>query len=475
MAWSLLAKKVHHNLIRTSLLQPNDRILLACSGGLDSVALVHVLLELQAFWKWDLLLGHIDHGFRPEEDRLESEFCQQLAAVNNLPYLEDSLLLSGIITDRDKLQILEKTYELPFSQNRSEESLARDIRYAVLENWRQENKCDCVVTAHHRDDQVETVVYRFLTGSGPRGLAGIHENRNNISRPFLSISKQELKNYIEQNEIPYMDDSSNSNRKYARNRIRHDILPFLRDAGFQDMDKNIFRLSGVMGQYREFMDTHLQKKETELLDIYDKKVSLRLDDFNSETDFFKKEFLAHIFKKYTGTKHLTQSELTNCVEFLEKSTTGDRMAVCDWHISIDRAEAVISAEKLDKSFQTICLSKKSLIEVSDLGTLSINMISYPGEISSKSSLFLPIELLDHKCILRAWQPGDTMTLFGKGQTKKVSDILKDEHLSVNLKTVYPVLVIDKKIVWIPGIKRSSCFPVEEWNNVIEIKTKSWRK
>lgn len=475
MAWSLLAKKVHHNLIRTSLLQPNDRILLACSGGLDSVALVHVLLELKTFWNWDLFLGHIDHGFRPEEDKEESEFCHKLAAENNLPYLEDALSLSGIITDKKKLQLMEKKYALSFSQNRSEESLARDMRYAVLEAWRQGNHCDHIVTAHHRDDQVETLVYRFLTGSGLRGLTGIHEKRNMISRPLLSVSKKELKEYVQQNGISYMEDSSNSNRKYARNRIRHDVLPFLRNAGFPDMDKNISRLSGVMAQYREFMDAHLQKKEKELLIISGQKISLDLQGFNGETEFFRKEFLAYIFKEHAGSRHLSQSELANCVEFLAKGITGDRLSVSQWYISIDRATAVISSEEFKKPYEEFYLTDKTEVEVPEFGTLKLTVKSHPVEISDRDSLFLPIELLKKKCILRAWKSGETMTLFGKGQTKKVSDILKDEHLSVNLKTVYPVLEIDGEIVWIPGIKRSSYFPVIEWNNVIEIKTKSWRE
>ncbi|MCK5816785.1 MAG: tRNA lysidine(34) synthetase TilS, partial [Candidatus Marinimicrobia bacterium] len=141
MKWSPLAEKVHQSLIRKTLLKHNNKILLAVSGGVDSVVMLSVFVELQKRWNWELIVGHIDHGLRPGDDANESQLCRELAKKNNLQYVEEKV-------DLNKNEVIDG-YAIDSTQNPSIESLARDARYRVFLKWMNDLRCNAICTAHH--------------------------------------------------------------------------------------------------------------------------------------------------------------------------------------------------------------------------------------------------------------------------------------------------------------------------------------
>src|SRR6056297_1826889 len=246
MTWSRFAEKIHQHLNKTNLLSRNDRLCVACSAGSDSVALAYVVYELQSAWNWSVVLGHIQHGFRPEADKRESDYCRKLAEKLGFDYLEERLSLGSDLKSAHGFEFYRKKYKLRKGQNLSEESLAREIRYAVFDKWMQNENCQALLTGHHAQDQAETVLYRFLTGSGPAGLSGIPEKRGYVRRPFLTIEKSDIETYCRDNEIKFFVDQSNFNEKYVRNRLRYSLMPYIRDLGFHDLEKNMLRFAGDM-------------------------------------------------------------------------------------------------------------------------------------------------------------------------------------------------------------------------------------
>jgi len=165
--WSELAQKVHQYITEEQLLNKGDGILVALSGGRDSVALLYILHELSRAWKWTLIAAHVNHGLRPGDDLSESMLCRHIA--HDL-----------------ELELLEEKLSIP--QDGNLEQIARDLRYDCLQKWADEKKCRAIATGHHLDDQAETVLYRILKGSGLYGLTGIHVSRDKIRRPLLNIA-----------------------------------------------------------------------------------------------------------------------------------------------------------------------------------------------------------------------------------------------------------------------------------------------
>lgn len=209
-----LLKRLQGHLQKESVLKQRDSVLIACSGGPDSVALVHLLSDLAPSWKWRLGLAYFHHGLRRAAER-DLEFVKKLACKIKVPFY------SG----RGKVLRAAK------SNRESVEEAARRLRYDFLEQIARRHGFKKVVLAHTLDDQAETILMRILQGTGLRGLGGIRtvirKNGTLFYRPLLSFSKKELLAELRRRKASFRTDSSNRSVRFLRNRIRHDLMPHL--------------------------------------------------------------------------------------------------------------------------------------------------------------------------------------------------------------------------------------------------------
>jgi len=188
--------------------QPDQRVGVAVSGGADSVCLLHSLRELAPRWKLRLTVLHFDHELRGEESRQDAAFVRDLAAAMDLPF--------------------EVQTGLCRQPGENLEQAARDARLDFFHSLLRAGKVDRVATGHTRSDQAETVLFRFLRGAGTAGLAGIRPvTREGIVRPLLEIDRREVEQFLREREVPWRVDSTNASEAFARNRIRHSLLPQL--------------------------------------------------------------------------------------------------------------------------------------------------------------------------------------------------------------------------------------------------------
>jgi len=207
-----LIQQLDQHLHRSRILQPNDRLLIACSGGADSVALAHLLCGVSRsnHWHWKLRLVHVNHRTRPGENDLDEAAVRRLAHQLQMPLTISRLRHSA--------------------QPRTENDL-RLLRWAKFVAVARRYRCNCIITAHHADDQAETFIMRLLRGSGVRGLGAIrpvrHHGELKVVRPLLHIPKAQLLNYLIQNDLPWREDPTNASTHHLRNHVRHRILPEL--------------------------------------------------------------------------------------------------------------------------------------------------------------------------------------------------------------------------------------------------------
>ena len=203
--------RLRETVARHGLLSAGDRVLCALSGGADSVCMTHLLASLRAEYGVTLAAAHFTHGLRPQRAEEERRFCAELCASLELP------LFCG---EGD-------TRAYAAARHRGVEESARALRYDFLERTAAEWGATSIATAHNQNDQIETVLFRLLRGGGARGLSGIPVRRGPYIRPMLETGRDEIEAYLTENGLTYLTDESNADLRYARNRLRREVLPLL--------------------------------------------------------------------------------------------------------------------------------------------------------------------------------------------------------------------------------------------------------
>lgn len=199
-----------------AMLAPGRKILCALSGGADSVVMVHSLLQLSKERGFTLCAAHYNHHLRGEEADRDAQFAQEFCADFGVPFLLGEGDVAAAAAAKGK------------TSGRGIEEVARGMRYAFLEDAAAHFQADRIATAHNADDNIETMVLHLVRGTGLQGLTGIPPVRGRIMRPFLTVSRPEVEEYLKKNELPHMEDSSNQDISFARNRMRKMVIPLLR-------------------------------------------------------------------------------------------------------------------------------------------------------------------------------------------------------------------------------------------------------
>ena len=448
--WSKLAHKVHQNILLHNLLTKEKKLLIAFSGGRDSVVLFHVLRELAAFWQWELLLGHINHSLRVNEDEKETEFCRNIAKNFKIELLEKKINVQEY-ADKNKVSI---------------EKAARKLRYDVFNKWINNYSIDSLVTGHHQSDQAETIMYRLFTGSGFSGLSGIPYKRGKIIRPILDVTREEINNYIFENELDFMEDSSNSDSNFQRNRIRNKIIPFLCVNGYEQIESNLAKSGSSIASVKIAVNYFIEKEFDNLISIGNGVYKFKISEIEKLPNFAIDEILRMIFKKLVNiNRHSSQKEILQLRYFILKSETGSIYKIDnDYQFIVNRDNILISKIVEDYNYEFDINSK--LIEIKSIGTISIRKVKSikMEKYSNVNVEYFNVDIENKKLYIKDWKNGDRMVPFGMKESKKVSDILTNAKIDVNKRIKYPVIFANNEIVWIPGVKRAEKFIINNFND-----------
>ncbi len=231
--------------LRTSnLIAPGEKIAIACSGGPDSVALFHLLLQLRPSWKLKLVLLHLDHGLRGRASAEDRRFVERLARKHRIPVYTHRVESGKLQGPRESL-----------------EEAARRARYDFLTKTAHRYRISKIALGHNRDDQAETVLMRLLQGTGPRGLSGIRrrrtEGRVTFIRPLLDFSRTEIRQWLKARKILSRTDQSNHSLRFVRNRIRKRLLPILAREFNPRVVEALARIPGMVAEENELIQ-HLE-------------------------------------------------------------------------------------------------------------------------------------------------------------------------------------------------------------------------
>ncbi len=407
-----------------------DVIVVGCSAGPDSMALVDMLLKIRDKYRLQLIIAHVNHNVRYESFE-EAEYVKHFCEKNALVY---------------ETMIIEEYGDDNF------ENEARTIRYNFFETLVKKYSANYLMTAHHGDDLIETILMRIVRGSNLNGYSGFKKivdmDSYLIVRPLINYTKKELEQYNDINNIKYYIDSSNSSDKYTRNRYRKYVLPFLKNED-SNVHYKFLKFSDTLESASRFI---LNEKNKALKRVLSNNRIL-IDKFKEEDEYIQREVLYYLLS-----------------EFYQD----DLILVCDKHI--DLIMNLIYSRKSNSFInlpnQVVASKSYNVLELKrDVGVITSYEIEFDDFVSLPNNhkierIFSTTENSNNICrlssddivlplIVRTRKIGDKIMVKGLNGSKKVKDIFIDKKIKSSERDSWPIVVDSMdKIVWIPGIKKS---------------------
>lgn len=431
---------------KEDLLSSKDHLLLAISGGVDSVA----LCELCHQAGFQFSIAHCNFKLRGEESERDKNFVQQLAKKYNVPFLLKEFDTEKY-AEQKKLSIQEA---------------ARELRYNWFNELIKNGEAKYLLTAHHLDDNIETMLMHFFRGTGIYGLRGMLPKQSHIIRPLLFARKQELKSFAEQHQLSWVEDSSNAQDKYTRNYFRNQLLPLIQQVYpqvEQNLEHNIHRFAEVETLYKQALEQHKKKL---------------LEQKGAETHIpvlkLKKSVPLHtivfeIIKDFNFSPQQT-GEVINLLD----SESGKYIQSATHRILKNRNWLIISTIQTQESQTILIENAESAIDF-EKGNLKLQ--SLPAEKCAISNNHFTA-CLDSKeirfpLLLRKWKQGDYFYPLGMRKKKKLSRFFIDQKLSLADKEKTWVLESNKKIIWVVGMRIDDRFRItDSTSSVLKIELKT---
>ncbi len=418
-----MLEKVKKYIAQNQLFEEHQHLLLAVSGGVDSVVLIDVLHRLQSY---QLLIAHCNFQLRAKESDEDENFVNRLAHSYQLP----------IFVKRFDTQDFAQENKL------SIQVAARQLRYAWFHELLFSQQIPLLATAHHQSDNIETVLYNLTKGTGIAGVHGILPKNGKIVRPLLCVSKEEILQYATDNQLTWREDSSNESDKYSRNLIRHHVLPILKqinphlESTFQENMEKIHAVENI------FKDIVNEFKNRVLKEV-DNSYYLDIEAIKKESE--KQIKLYEVLKEFG----FNYSQIKQLVEVLD-GEAGKLFASHTHTLVKDRKHLVLAP--IQAKNQLIRFEKKSQSITYQNFTLQLSIFpkSDDFQFSTDANVaHLDFDKLSEDLALRNVEQGDEFCPLGmKGKKKKLSNFLNDLKIPFNLKNQTFLLLSDDKIVWV---------------------------
>ena len=408
----------------------NNKFIVAVSGGVDSIVLLHLCRNL----KLNFVVAHCNFKLRGKESDDDELFVKNLAAKYKISFYSNSF----------------NTKELSNSSNKSVQMIARDLRYSWFNKLSEELGIDYIITAHHIDDSIETFLINLSRGAGINGFLGIPEVNNKINRPLLAFTKDQLKSYALENKILFREDSSNKKKDYIRNQIRLEVIPKLKKINphlLESFPKTIKKLE----QSKSIIADRIAKVLSEVSFKKGGELFFEIESIKNLSNI--EAYVYEIFKQYNFT------QWDDIVDLLDSQT--GKEVVSKTHRLLKNREYLILTKKVGlQEISTLINSSKEEIKIS-AGTI---IFSKADKIDKKNpySIFLDSKKLKFPLKVRNVVSGDYFYPFGMDGKKKVSKYLKDQKISKYDKEKTLILETSKnEIVWLIGMRLDHRFSVTD--------------
>ena len=435
-----LIEKIEKFGIQHNFLKQNSRILIGLSGGSDSVCLTLLLKEMQEKYSLCLMAAHVNYHLRGVESDLDEVYVKKLCIKENIPlYIKHSKI----------------------NNSGSLQQKAREIRFEYFFKLKKYYKLDFIALGHHYDDQVETVMHRFIRGSGFSGLSGISPNCDNIIHPILAIKKIEILEYLANRNIDFCTDKTNNQNKYTRNKIRNELLPQICQSLNSNFEQKLIEYSNLFYMSNIFFVEHSKKYFKKAL------VSLTESDIVFNNKYLSDCFpilLYYIFKRalkiLSGSdKNFYNAHFQKIMSLME-TKNGFKKLTLPCKIMVMKDYENIIFRRVDNYNPKIYEVKKEITQVRNVFSFNdhrykmqkIKQLPETGLGDGVNNVVIDLDKIVFPIILRYRAIGDKFIPFGRKSLKKLKDYFIDEKIDLQERDKTVLFTDVEKIFWVSGYR-----------------------
>ncbi len=453
---------VRRTFLRHDMVVRGDTVVVGVSGGLDSVSLLDILSRLKAEYRLRLVIAHVHHGLRPEEGDREFRFVEGLASQYRVPF--------------EGRRIEASTY----AKGANVQAQARRFRVRFFEEVAREWGASRIATGHHRDDHAETLLMQILRGTG--GLIGIRPVRDGkYIRPLIEIPRESIQAYANGLGLPFREDSSNRKRTYLRNRIRQDLIPWIRKEANPSFVDSLLQLASILEEETKCLDAVAEEALERITRRASHKgeVILRRDLLEGMPRAIQRRVLRRSYGRLAGsTRGLSYVHLEGVCDALGRP--GGR---------VHKAFSLPRGVRVFLEYEAAYLTRRDLWEarpyevplplgderlIPEAGiALHAHRVIFDGSArkgvegclsgvgEDRNCAFLDADLAVGEMIVRNARPGDRFRPLGLGGEKKLKDFFMDEKIPRSLRHRIAILEIGGRVAWVVGYRVDDRFKVSE--------------
>jgi tRNA(Ile)-lysidine synthase len=440
------------------LINREDKILVALSGGPDSVLLLHLLKKFQKKFQLEMAAFHLNHKIRGKEADKDEAFCKKLC---------DSL----------DVELFSASEDVPsFARHKkfSKEEAGRILRYDYLTRIASENGFNKIATAHNCDDNAETILLNVIKGTGLNGLTGIPIKRGNIIRPMLALSKNEILNYLKRNKIKFRVDKTNLQNENERSFLRNKIIPLIKKKLNPSFDQNIFTLGLILKDFQAYIGNKITEAILSTVKNEGDTSVLNVDSLKQ----IEKEILGEALKRILEMETeitVGYDDVSKLILLIDKDA-GKKVNLSGNYTAIrERNEIRLSKAKKSARFVSKKINPGETINIDDKTIYISTSINPPEKYSGNRFVeYIDADKIATPFLIRRWKAGDKFIPLGSIGTKKISDFLNEQKVPVHIKKEQLLLTCSslnrtqvsskrtlgkEEIIWVIGFRIDDRFKV----------------
>jgi len=428
--------KVLNYIKNHNLLNKNDSVILAVSGGADSVCMLEILNSLKEEFSLSLYVAHLNHLLRGAESDRDEKYVADLCKKYNIPcYIK-------------RVDINKLSCDLKLSC----EEAGRYARYEFFTELKKEISATKIATAHNKCDNIETVLMRFLRGTDVKGLSGIPvHNDLDVIRPLLCLDRTEIEEFLMCKGIDFVTDSTNLTDDYLRNRIRHNLIPQIEKEYNQNFSDTLSNNISLFSEADSFLENYTKSRMKSLAKRDSFGISFCVDELLKEDKYIVKRIIKKTVFELSKS-NISNNTVNLIYNSLEKDT---RVSINEkTELYVKYGTAFFVSKTCTHEFSHIINNVGSFTIPDTPLVVTVETVSETSISKDKNTIYLPKDKLNQNLILRNRKDGDFMNLSKCGK-KKIKDILIDEKIPVFLRDSIPVLEYNGEIIWLYGIRKST--------------------
>lgn len=463
-----LEEKVHQGIRARDLLRPGDRIVVAVSGGPDSVSLLACLAALSSRWNWDLSIGHVNHGLRGEESDEDAAFVEELGRHFGVP-----VSIREARLNKQEAKLTKQSLQVH----------AREARYQALAEILQERRATKIATGHTVDDQAETVLMWMIRGSGTGGLGGIPPKRGErIVRPLLDIPRRDIVAYLEKRQLAYRMDSSNRQPYYLRNRLRQDLMPHLKEYS-PGIVNVLSRQAEMIREDHAYLENVAAKAFQQICVTAEaNEIQLQRTALLELPLAIQRRVVRHSLQRMMGMTQGPRFDVVQrLLDCLEHGQSGWTMCINNVHVGQEYDRLLFSVRD-NGLLPDWSQASSGVVKVGIPGevvwpltgqrmVVSMKPAGEHVSLSHKLEMHLDADTFTPALRLRSWMPGDVFCPKGfGGRQKKLQDFFSDMKLPRSQRAKVPLLVAPEGILWVGGLREDERFQVSSSTTSVVIAT-----